>query len=333
MPQFVLKIENLLPGDIVLTRNSDDPGSQLIRKYSESNYSHALIYVGDSSYIEAGKIVEANNIQRLIFNYPGDVCVLRFRQSNSSIIKDAIAYARSKVGMEYSISEAKIAKSQNTTAAYPNRQICTRLVAKAYENAGARIVEYADYCRPCDIENSAALEKVDNVVREADERDIEIANSQNLVKDFNEITKLLLKRIREILENKYDIQTLSQLTEVSYEIKDKLPIVIDTIKKSGYLDFWEKDMENEPYNFDKKLFKEYYKENSLAAAVQNISNSGNQINLFKFNLCQLLIVKCKLGDNEYIDLMIDLYENLIQWVEKRISTAEKVYEELMENEK
>ena len=64
---YKIDINKLEDGDIFLTR-SNDRESELIRKISNSDYSHAILYVGVSSCIESdGLGVQSQNVNRLLF--------------------------------------------------------------------------------------------------------------------------------------------------------------------------------------------------------------------------------------------------------------------------
>ena len=76
---FAFNLEKLQPGDIILTRAPGDRESDIIRKLSESNYSHAIMYVCHSSAIEStGLRVNSFNISQRFFKNSDDAIALRY---------------------------------------------------------------------------------------------------------------------------------------------------------------------------------------------------------------------------------------------------------------
>jgi hypothetical protein len=173
---FLLDHNKLKKGDIILSRR-DDRTSELVRRMSNSDYSHARLYVGTQSCLDSdGLGVQAENTQRIGFDKESDVLVLRYyRPLPEAVIDNVINSARSKIGMEYSYSEAKKAvNSPDVNPDAPDRQFCTRFVAQAYFEAGYSIVMNPNYCTPNDIIESNVLMKIEHPMREANEMDMEI---------------------------------------------------------------------------------------------------------------------------------------------------------------
>ena len=143
---YVINSLKLKRGDIILVRYPGDELSQKIMKKTNSNYSHAMLYVDLDSIIEAGEIVTANNPIRETIENLEDACVLRLKPEywDESLIDAAIGYARQKIGMQYSLREACNVINPPQTVEQPNRQICTRLVARAFQEAGLSIVDNPD---------------------------------------------------------------------------------------------------------------------------------------------------------------------------------------------
>jgi len=69
---YILDIGKLEAGDIFLTRSNSEI-SQLVRRLTKSEFSHAILYVGVSSCIESdGPGVQSQNIQRILFENIGE---------------------------------------------------------------------------------------------------------------------------------------------------------------------------------------------------------------------------------------------------------------------
>lgn len=318
---YIFDLAQLKLGDIILIRFPNDEVSNLIRDISQSNYSHAMIYVGGGSIVEAGNIVEANNIQRILLASPDDACVLRLVDElwSEDTVELAVAYSRIHIGMQYSTSEARRILRHHAETVEPNRQICTRLVAQAYSHAGVEIVETPDYCATREIEESPKLRKVDDVIIEATEKDIEIANSPNLLTKQTEIIAALLERCRDILGK--DVQSLHQLTEETYSQPDKVPAIVAVLRESGYLDLWREEMEMNPHLYNKDAFIEYYGDNAYVAALHVLETNETPWATYKATYFSFYYREKLYGSNEYVGTMLDLYLNLLDMCYQRYSVA------------
>ena len=61
MVKYIYDMSKLRYGDIILVRFPGDSLSDRVRESTNSEYSHAMLYVDDSSYIEASDRVVARN--------------------------------------------------------------------------------------------------------------------------------------------------------------------------------------------------------------------------------------------------------------------------------
>lgn len=160
MVKYIYDMTKLLPGDIILTR---DPNNQLSRRVMEStnsDYSHAMIYVCGSSCIGAEKRVQARNLARFLFDEPKNTCLLRVKKDYQTpvTIDAVIYYARRVIGNPYSLADALRLELGRTERYTFDTQICTRLVAKAFEFSGLKIVENAEMCTPQEILESSCFD-------------------------------------------------------------------------------------------------------------------------------------------------------------------------------
>ena len=97
---YLLDRTKMKPGDIILTR-SNEKNSSLICRITKSDFSHAILYVGESSYIHSDPYgVHSSNIQRLLIEQVQYAKVVRV--DNPVAIKQAITYARLQIGTSYS---------------------------------------------------------------------------------------------------------------------------------------------------------------------------------------------------------------------------------------
>ncbi|MBV5267079.1 MAG: hypothetical protein JZU67_00870 [Burkholderiaceae bacterium] len=109
---FILDINKLEPGDVFLTTQNHKI-SKAIRIATSSDYSHAILYVGDGGYIHSdGNGVHSGNIQRLLFENESQILVLRIKPDiDRGLIKNASIFARREIGKQYSVKDAINTKS------------------------------------------------------------------------------------------------------------------------------------------------------------------------------------------------------------------------------
>jgi uncharacterized protein YycO len=158
---YLLDRKLLKQGDIILTYSDEKP-SKMIRKLTGSKYSHALLYVGEGSYIHSDLAgVHSGNTQRLIIGSPDSVKVVRV--NNQPDINKVIEYARLQIGTSYSRLSAANAGVKIFSKLDTTRQFCSRLVAKSYEYAGIELVSNSEACLPQEIADSSLV----NVIEES----------------------------------------------------------------------------------------------------------------------------------------------------------------------
>ena len=139
-------IQNLKPGDIILSRVPGSPISETIMGVTRSKWSHALMYIGNNKIIESdwgGVVIHpvtkyANNKYELgLFRYNPEL-------SETDIAK-IIKLARKKLGIDYGWFKLLwlgflhlIGKSEDPDwkVQLPKGMICSQLVSYAYLKAG-----------------------------------------------------------------------------------------------------------------------------------------------------------------------------------------------------
>lgn len=322
---YLLDIDKLEAGDIILTRSTSDI-SQLVRRLTKSEYSHAILYVGVSSCIDSdGYGVQSQNIQRLLYESKTDVKVLRLKQTKDrNEIPNAIVFARQKIGTEYSIDEAKVALlKKEIEAKEPNRQFCTRFVAQAFESAGIRLVENPDYCNPEELLKSDLLIDIEEPLREANAAEIEFANSESPLKKQQDIHNTIFSSARKL--SGADIQTFEQLSKFVLENPDKEPQITKIIEESGYLTMWQMDTESNPWHYDPKLFIEHYKNPRQIVDVALFFATTEKETRDRFETTlETLEFGYLFYQQKYFAIQIELYEKLIELSLQRELTALKV---------
>lgn len=326
---FIVPLNDLLPGDILLMRFHDDD-SQNIMELSKSSFSHATIYLGESSYAEAtlDRGVIANNLQRQLFPFQDDVIVLRLRGEyfNTILIDKVIFRVRELIGTEYGVLEAvRIAEKghqpEDGQALSPNRQTCTRLVAQAFHDAGLDIVENHAYCTPEEILKSDKLEALPVKAVQATPEEIDFANSENPILAFVEAQYQLLYEARQVTGA--DIQNPKQLSDYLFEHPEMDGALCEVLKKSNYLEIYKLEEELNPWHYNVDRFKSRYQGIEIRAAHGLLRSTRNQLELDRLNLYELTVT-CEETHLHYFELMRDLYDNLCQQCRRRIKLAETI---------
>lgn len=322
---FILDTQQLLRGDVVLTAETR-MRSKAVRKATKSSFSHAILYLGSSSYIHSdGAGVHSGNTQRLLFAEQSQAQVLRLCNRQDTQITAICMFARGQVGKEYSVPEAVRSKIERnkTSSARSNRQFCSRLVSQAYANAGISIVNNPDYCYPQDIANSPLMMQVNNCVREATTEEIEFANSPSLLDKQTEITNAILKSVRALTGS--DIQTFEQISAHLFQNSLHDNEITKIFQESGYLDLWKIDVIKNPWHYNPQLFLELgiLPSQKLEFAKVQCDGAIRQLEQFKFMYSQFMHLWQK-KQLRYFLINIELYRHLIRLTKDRIAAAEHV---------
>lgn len=265
--QYLIDLSLVEKGDILLTSVAELP-SIGVRTITKSEYSHAMLYAGGSSYIHSDLTgVHADNLQRLLLDSPSRAAVMRLRQPNrDEIANEAIMYARRKVGTQYSKREAAGTVVEKLRSGLENRQFCSRLVAQAFAEAGVQLVADPNYCTPQDIFASAELFEVTHCVREASPEEINFAKADNPLAKQRRITNEFLLKVREISGR--DIQQYEQVAQCVLDHPEFDEAITQALQRSGYLEIWKIDVEINPWRYDAEIFL------NSTNAVQDIINSA-----------------------------------------------------------
>ncbi len=323
---YILDYENLLPGDIVLVKGD----SERIRKLTKSDYSHAFLFVSNSSCIESdGLGVQSFNPQRKLFDNVGDAIVLRLVNvdNRESIIDLATKYARNLVGTEYGTSEARKVVTGMQDEVELNKQYCTRLITQSYDYGGIQLTDNILFPSPNDIIHSTLLEKIDGI-REALEKEIEYAKTPTPLDLQVEAINKILETARNLTNGKVDIQTFNQLDEYLLEARDVEfdKMISAVLMESGFLNLWKIEEEKNPqhYNFDE--FEKYYQTpDQIFRAACFLYNELNSITPHRYYINRYGYYQYyQEFPAEYFKLHIELYENLVSQLELREDVLRQV---------
>ncbi len=224
-----------------------------------SEYSHAILYVGGSSFIDSDTDgVHSNNLQRLIFKGHKDAIVRRYRSPlASSKLKSICDDARAQIGQRYSKREAIQTALPEMNCNASERQFCSRLVAQAYGRSGIALVENADFCTPKQLFDSPLLIDVPDSTRKASEIEVKFAldQSRNPLKRQEEITNALLADIRRVSNTQ--ISTVSEVLYLAASNPVLDPLIAGLLQSSGYLTMWEWDMALNPHWYDVEAYNSH----------------------------------------------------------------------------
>jgi hypothetical protein len=316
---YLLDMMKLNAGDIILTAQVGAV-SKAVRLATGCKFSHAILYLGDGSYIHSdAQGVHANNIQRLLFEKEVHVIVLRVLES--SHVEKAIEFARSQIGVSYSVKEAINTKSPLSKKAIKNRQFCSRLVAQSYEYSGLVLVDDVDYCTPKQLQESKSTGEVLNCVSKATNDQITFAKSHNPLQRQTEITNSILSLVREL--TKEDIQSLGDVDQFVIDNPSYDIAITNVVRGSGYLSMFNYELAQNPWRYDGKKFllldiKPSYK---IERARFELQSANEQVRLYSRNyqMCQCMPFPLK-----YFEMKMELYRELINRMNRRIDAAKYV---------
>lgn len=243
-----VRVEALLPGDIVLTSTAGKV-SKVVRRATGGEVSHAMICVQNGSTIDstAGG-VQAANIQRELYEADDAVFVLRLREPLTDFqLQSVINFARSEVGTRYSKPEAA-----RTVLPGPKprtkRMFCSRLVAKAYAAAGVQLVHDPEYCSPEELRVSPLLVELEGMTEEVSEGELAAWDARpNPIAEMQRVQNEILAVARSIdpsVENFNDLDALVQRHPEHDEGMAR------AYRESGYLDLWRADFAINPWHYD-----------------------------------------------------------------------------------
>ncbi len=322
---YIFEMSLLRAGDIILTAQVGSI-SKAVRFATFSKFSHAILYVGDGSFIHSdGQGVHSNNIQRLLFEKESHAEV--YRVLDIIYVDRAVMFARSQIGTSYSVIEAARTKNPLYKGEKSNRQFCSRLVAQSFEYAGLNLVDNSDYCTPKDLQKSSHTNTISGCLRLAKAHEIEFAKSDSPIQKQTEITNLILKVVRELTGS--DIQNFENLDQFVIDNPTHDVEITNIIINSGYLTMFDYELTKNPWRYDGQLFLSLNinDTNKKESAEFELQSAENQAQLYYQNylMCQRVYRHIPL---RYFKMKMDLYKNLINLMNMRIEAARFVIENI-----
>lgn len=311
----------LKPADIILT-TTDEPVSKLIRWGTWSDISHAMLYVQHCSVIDATSDgVHSNNTQRVFFEPNWPVHVLRLKEELSpAIAKQICDYVRERVGAEYSTQNAlmagvKLSKKQS------HKQFCSRLVAKAYEEAGHPLVSNPNACTPANLVNSAALVEVSNTLRDISNEEVTAwQNHLDTTQLMRASTNRVLDAVRKLNPTIQRVDDAIGLTVLRPDLDENIASIFE---ESGYLDVWKLEHDKNPWQYDlaqMSLAGIMHPTDIIDYCRNVILHEDKPDNRHQQNLQAFLSIPAEKRTKTH-NLFVDLYENICKQHSIRMKVA------------
>jgi hypothetical protein len=249
-----LNDQRLQVGDIILTSSSNKV-SKAVRRATNSDISHAMIYVQHSSVIDAtAEGVHSSNIQRIFFEDDSIVVVLRPRiPLDDEAVRKITDFARAATGTEYSKSEAVAVVARRMRHVGSGKQFCSRLAAQAYAFAGISLVPDADYCSPEDLRRSERLIEIEDVLLPASIEEIAFWGKRtDVLKIMADATNAVLKAARRRSDS---IHSLNDINSYLLSHPDEDRHIRRAYEKSGYLTAWQIEYAKSRWQYDLDLMR------------------------------------------------------------------------------
>lgn len=335
-----IKIDSVLPGDILLTSRPSKT-SKGIRFTTGGAVSHAMICVAHGSFIDSTSDgVQARNLQRELFEDHEQAFHFRLKKPpERQVLAQVIDYARAEIGARYSIVEAVRSVSPFRRSS-SKKQFCSRLVARAFKQAGIELVPDTDYCTPEDLRRSPLLEELIVEFEMVTVEDLAWMDDEpNPVEAMHVAQNAVLEAARSVdsrIENFNDIYALL----VARPEADQ--VIADALEGSGYLELWKIEVDGHPWRYTFGLIDTLSEPPELLRdyCVGTVKEAYSDGVRFAINLVQLKALQ-KQYPRRAFSLEIALYETLVrndqnrreiayEWLQRHYPVLLKQYMEQIE---
>lgn len=189
----------------------------------------------------------------------------------------------------------------------------SKFVAQCYDYACLDLVDDSDTCSPQDLYESQLVDRYEDVLIEANESDIEFANSKDVTQLQFRVIFLIIGKLRKRFPQA-DIMSLTQLEYFVAKHPEDSEEVLEIMRSPGYFDLWKKKSIVHTF-MTRTYLKSFWGQDSINKAYEIIS------------LSKQIIVE-KENDIVYYKEMLSLRENIVANERTRIDVAKKV---LLEN--
>ncbi|OEF75653.1 hypothetical protein A148_16620 [Vibrio splendidus 1F-157] len=254
---YMLDLTKLELGDIIL-ESGTTKNSGIIKFWTDSEYSHAMLYVGNSIIHAMPNGVYSKNPQRILVKSKNGLKVLRAKSRLNEKNKEVICnYARNLTGSIYNAVEAgaSVVFNKVKKQAITSEQFCSRLVSQSYIQSGISLVKNYDYCSPEEINQSSALKEVTDCVRAASDKEVEFFNSPDPILENQERTFKWLNQARDLFKNKnVNIQTIGDVQASLMNHQELDDEIVGYVQDSKYWQHFNYDTKVNPHRYDLELF-------------------------------------------------------------------------------
>lgn len=246
----------LKKGDIILS-TSTKPQSKAIRFFTDSDISHAMLYVANASVMDStGEGVHARNIEKMFYD---DSCAIYAFRPVADIPDEAlekvVAYVRAETGSPYALAESMVSPFMPKVRGGAN-QFCSRLVARAYASVGLVITDNPEFATPADIQRSPFLKEIADVVLEvsADEQ-LSVAEGGDTTAGMRNAISNLMEAIRKIAPS---IRVQNDIEPFLLKNPEFDSAFAEAYRNSGYLTYWQVETERFPWRYDPVAIVQFY---------------------------------------------------------------------------
>ena len=316
-------------GDIILT-SGPNRMSRKVRKWTNSDVSHAMIYVATCSVIDStGDGVHSTNTQRLFFDDESTVVALRYKTPLTiDTLSKIIDFARAATGTEYSSAEAAAVvtgRFKKTT----RRQFCSRLAAQAYAAGGITLVADVDYCSPEDLRNCAGFAEVDEILLPATEEEkAHWDNRLDIPRLMAECTNRFLAAAR---KQSKSIHALNDVHVHIMQHPEDDEYLSKALQASGYLTVWQKEFAKSPWHYDFEFMKRLGARTEdgnqqMTWYCRTTVDGAAEGRRYEINGAQFALL-AKMTESETLGLLAELYGTLDRLHKQRVRVARQWLQE------
>ncbi|MBX8488685.1 hypothetical protein K5D42_02260 [Pseudomonas cichorii] len=262
---YVLRLDLLRSGDIIL-ESGYKPHSEIIKKKTGSNYSHAMIYLEGTIFESTkGGSVFTRVPNRFYVKNEEDLKVIRYNGEISDEALEKMAWhARTSVATTYSVPEAiRSSREKKPTTKKSTGQFCSRFVAESLHAGGIKAVDNIHYCTPADLEGADNFSVVLGTVKRASPAEILHADESKLHPKHQKATVEWTKKAKTLLRSlNGKAQTINDIYQTLIDSRN--PKIDKAIAKamieSGYTRNLDDDKLENPYRYDESEFSKLLKE-------------------------------------------------------------------------
>jgi len=271
---YILNHSKLKEGDVILTKSANST-SLRIQKSAGSLFSHAIMFMGNHSFIESN--IGGTNFfstQRFYFANKEDVSLWRLKKPNAELVRKVVEAAKAFSFRGYDLRAviSLEAKTNNVSepialAEWNKNLFCSQLIGVSYHLAGLDLFPNVnlDSFTLYHIENSPFLERVSyflDVITEEEAKMLTLNGEEfELPENFLIEQRIIGQKINKIIQAKYKefgieepidfqkaIDDLPSLPDQQRTLADRF--ISEVLKNEGYLDLWQTNKKYYPYFFN-----------------------------------------------------------------------------------